>query len=503
MLANLITSIVLSFGFGVSSLHDHNIKTIRNDDSPQYAINDYVLNQSYCFDYDFENDYVFVDINRLEPQHYVFEFITGNNGYIVGDDGQTIGRDSNIMFYPSYSYINYYDGIRFDFSNTFSPTTQHSSYKLVISLRSTSSGVSTWTTYPNFDDKYVIVNNSYLSSSYFLDINGDFYNFDFDYTNDLPKFINSTTILGSYSDSPNYVFANIIQKSGIYQFDTNFNPWFSIMNQDGNFTHFGRPITIGSFWNLNRLSVGYGNYFYNQQTGNNSPKLYQIDVFQGLFYFGGDFYTNIVLYFTSYWHSASVVDDVIEGCEVQFVYGQFVNYDTQHYFTFLSTNGYERDSQNSSLTIFDGKLYSRYNPSLTPFENYNLYQYNLSNLNNVKYLDITYSQLSFLNGLPSIQILFTSGRRQNSLGFRSGDSYNQLLGYNPISSGSIGGGGSTNDGGSTGDNLNDTFSLISFAFGAFGGLFDINILPGLAIGTFIFIPLIFVVLFAIIKLFKR
>ena len=54
-----------------------------------------------------------------------------------------------------------------------------------------------------------------------------------------------------------------------------------------------------------------------------------------------------------------------------------------------------------------------------------------------------------------------------------------------------------------GDSNTGVFGLLASAFGSFGAIFGIALIPGLTIGTLLFVPLVVMIIFAIIKLLQK
>lgn len=54
-----------------------------------------------------------------------------------------------------------------------------------------------------------------------------------------------------------------------------------------------------------------------------------------------------------------------------------------------------------------------------------------------------------------------------------------------------------------GDSSTGVFGLLSSAFGSLGAIFGIALIPGLTLGTLLFVPLVVMIIFAIIKLLQK
>lgn len=86
-------------------------------------------------------------------------------------------------------------------------------------------------------------------------------------------------------------------------------------------------------------------------------------------------------------------------------------------------------------------------------------------------------------------------RPSNTYGLKSGSSFYNLLGFTPSSE--------PVDDSNTGNNLLNVFNLVRMGWNGIFPILSMEILPGLYLGTLIFIPFVFMIIFAVIKLFKR
>lgn len=308
----------------------------------------------------------------------------------------------------------------------------------------------------------------------------------------------------SFVSSDNLHFNNSKVIDLPYLFTNSFQPWLSITYPYQNSYKFGTPSDTSEWaprvaqtsYNYRRtLEEDSDNYFYTNFVSNvDGYCLIGIDLFEGLFTYYNRPYTNISLYFYTYWNPDSDEYTSAPYNILRFAYLSFYNVISNESIQIIGTNNYWNYFGGGSLVATSLSRYvGNYNINIPPFDN----SFEGSDSSRAHCLFLP--QFYYTQGYPRINVLYACNRvsLNDWTDVRLSYNYKDLLDYSLYQTSNL---PSYDDGLG---NILSVFDLISLAFAGLGSFISLEVLPGITLGVLLFTPLLFVIILAIINLFKR